>query len=709
MQSHTSTHSYPQQPKGSYLEHFSRNLNQLACEGRLDPVVGRDAEIKRLTQVLSRRTKNNPVLIGEPGVGKTAIAEGLALRIVNKEAPEVLLNKKIVDLDMGALVAGAKYKGEFEERLKAVIKEVYDSEGQIILFIDELHTLVGSGQGEGSMDAGQILKPALARGDLRCIGATTLDEYRLYIEKDKALERRFQSVLVTEPSEKDSITILRGIKHKYEVHHGVRITDSAIVSAVKLSTRYVTARFLPDKAIDLIDEAASRLNIEIHSVPLPIEKLDRKIIQLQIEAEALKKEKGLEEKERLVIVKKELESLSNERNQLNTVWQKEKKDILELKNLQKEMDELNNKVEQAEREGKLEQAAKLKYGKIPELKKNLEELSKSERKNQMLKEEVGVEEIARVVSQWTGVPVQKMVAEEAEKLLQLENCLAKRVVGQPDALSKIANAIRRGRAEVADPNRPLGSFLFLGPTGVGKTETAKALAELLFDSETAMVRLDMSEYMEKHSVSRLIGAPPGYIGYEQGGQLTEVVRRRPYSVILFDEVEKAHKDVFNTLLQILDDGHLTDSQGRKVNFKNTVLIMTSNLGGGVFTNDKIKDKQEVTHQVLRQFFRPEFLNRIDEIIMYNSITPEIMGSLVHIQLAQVQKRLEFQKIGLNWDESCVSYLAKKGYNHDFGARPLKRLIQSEVLDPMAAGIIEGRFKKGSNLSLKIQKGRITFY
>lgn len=698
------------------LKKYSRDLTELAEKGKLDPVIGRDEEIRRVIQVLSRRTKNNPILIGEPGVGKTAIAEGLALRILNKDVPEVLVGKRLLSLDMGALIAGAKYRGEFEDRLKAVVKEVTSSEGEIILFIDEIHTLVGTGKTDGAMDAGQLLKPALARGELRCIGATTLDEHRKYIEKDKALERRFQTVFVQEPSVDDAITILRGLKEKYEVHHGVRITDSALVSAVKLSHRYIADRFLPDKAIDLMDEAASRLSIEINSVPAEIDELQRKVTQLKIESEALKKEKDEGSKDRLQVIGEELKNLESQIATLKTQWDKEKDQIVGLKATKEEIEATKVEVERAEREGALEKAAELKYGKLPELEKKLKaynegaENSKSE--NRLLREEVTPEEIAHVVAKWTGIPVQKMLESETEKLLHMEDHLRKRVVGQDRALEAVSDAIRRARAEISDPNQPIGSFMFLGPTGVGKTETVKALAEFLFDTEEAVVRIDMSEYMEKHAVSRLIGAPPGYVGYEEGGQLTEAVRRRPYSVVLLDEIEKAHLEVFNILLQVLDDGRLTDGQGRSVDFRNTVFVMTSNIGSQAIMDEKLTSEQrsEAVMAHLKEHFRPELLNRIDETIVFESLSKELLSQIVDIQLETVRARLEDKKVELEFTKKAKEWLGEKGYDPVYGARPLKRVIKTEVLNKLAKQLIAGDFVPGDklkidahDLGLKIEK------
>ncbi|WII73198.1 ATP-dependent chaperone ClpB [Bdellovibrio sp. 22V] len=704
-------------PENKYevLHKYARDLTALAAEGKLDPVVGRDEEIRRVVQVLSRRTKNNPVLIGEPGVGKTAIAEGLALRIIKHDVPDNLVGKKLMSLDMGALIAGAKYRGEFEDRLKAVIKEVTSSDGQIILFIDELHTLVGAGKTEGAMDAGQLLKPALARGELRCIGATTLDEYRKYIEKDAALERRFQTVMVEEPSVDDAITILRGLKEKYEVHHGIRITDAALVAAVKLSHRYITNRFLPDKAIDLVDEAASKLGIETRSVPEEVDKIERELMQLRIEKEALKKEKDDSSKERLSVIDKEISSLNAKNQLLREQWEFEKGGIDQIKKLKADIEDLKLAISRAEREGDLGKAAELKYGKLPESEKklkSLEERSKEQKatENRMLKEEVGPEDIAEVVAKWTGIPVSKMLESESQKLLHMEDVLKKRVVGQDHALTVVSDAIRRARAEISDPNRPIGTFIFLGPTGVGKTETVKALAEFLFDDEQAVVRIDMSEYMEKHSVSRLIGAPPGYVGYEEGGQLTEAVRRRPYSVVLLDEIEKAHNDVFNILLQVLDDGRLTDGQGRTVDFKNTVLIMTSNVGSQSILDSHMGEdkKRDAVMEALRERFRPEFLNRIDEIVMFHSLGEAQISGIVQVQLDLVAQRLRAKKINIDFDKSAVDLLAKKGYDPIYGARPLKRVIQTELLNPLSKEIISGKVKAGDTVKVKGNESHLIF-
>ncbi len=699
--------------KFDVLNKYARDLTALAELGKLDPVVGREEEIRRVIQVLSRRTKNNPVLIGEPGVGKTAIAEGLALRITNRDVPEVLLGKKLMALDMGSLIAGAKYRGEFEDRLKAVIQEVTGAEGRIILFIDEIHTLVGAGKGEGAMDAGQILKPALARGELRCIGATTLDEYREYIEKDKALERRFQTVVVGEPTVPDAITILRGLKEKYEVHHGVRITDAAIVSAVKLSYRYITNRFLPDKAIDLMDEAASRLSIEANSVPTSIDEIQRKVMQLQIEREALLKEKEAGARERLTNVEREVEELTKKNSLLRSQWEDEKREIQGLKQTKLDIESARNEIERAEREGNLGKAAELKYGKLPELERRLSEMNQRAEKTsgpRMLKEEVGPDEIAEVVAKWTGIPVSKMLESETQKLLRLEQHLQQRVKGQDHALAATANAIRRARAEISDPNRPIGSFIFLGPTGVGKTETAKALAEFLFDTEDAVVRIDMSEYMEKHSVSRLIGAPPGYVGYDEGGQLTERVRRRPYSVVLFDEIEKAHPEVFNVLLQVLDDGRLTDGQGRTVDFKNAVLIMTSNVGSQALIDESLTktQREQAVMDALRAQFRPEFLNRIDDTVIFNPLGAEQLSAIVRVQLEIVSKRLNEKRIELKFHEPAIKWLGERGFDPIYGARPLKRVIQNEVLNPLAKLILERQVNPMDTVEVTLKEERLEF-
>jgi ATP-dependent Clp protease ATP-binding subunit ClpB len=715
-----------QNPEDTYqsLKKYGRDLNEMARAGKLDPVIGRDEEIRRVLQVLSRRTKNNPVLIGEPGVGKTAIAEGIAHRIVSGDVPETLKTKRIVALDMGALVAGTQFRGQFEERMKAVVKEVSESNGEIILFIDELHLVVGAGSTQGSMDAANILKPALARGELHTIGATTLDEYRKYIEKDAALERRFQPVLVTEPSEEDTISILRGLKERYEVHHGVRITDGAIVAAAQLSERYITDRFLPDKAIDLVDEAASKLRIEIDSMPEELDALERKVKQLEIEREALKREKDEASAKRLEELQKELSDLNEQRNELKIHWNLEKERIQKIRSMKSEIENAKGLADKYEREGDLGKVAELRYGKISELEKKLkvetQELVKVQSDKKMLKEEVDAEDIAEVVAKWTGIPVSRMLESERSKLLRLEEELHKRVVGQDEAVSAIANAIRRARTGMQDAEKPVGSFIFLGTTGVGKTELARALAEFLFDDEHAMIRIDMSEYMEKFSVSRLIGAPPGYVGYEEGGQLTESVRRRPYSVVLLDEIEKAHPDVFNVLLQVLDDGRLTDNQGRTVNFKNTIIIMTSNIGSHLLQERlfNIDDEQievvmgelrEQLGDMLRQSIRPEFLNRIDEIVLFKPLTHKEIRQIVEIQLNRVAQMLKSRDIKLVFDDETKDWLVNIGYDVTFGARPLKRTIQKYVANPLAQELLAGNFGDGDTIKISVgEKGKLVF-
>ncbi len=694
-------------PENKYqaLEKYTIDLTKLAQEGKIDPVIGRDEEIRRITQILSRRTKNNPVLVGEPGTGKTAIVEGLAKKIIDGDVPEALKNKRILSLDMGSLIAGAKYRGEFEDRLKAVIKEIEKSNGQIILFIDELHTIVGAGAQEGSTDAGNLLKPALARGTLRTVGATTLKEYRKYIEKDQALERRFQPVFVKEPSVADTISILRGIKEKYEAHHGVRIRDNALVAAAKLSDRYISDRFLPDKAIDLIDEAASAVRIAIDSKPEELDQLERKIRQLEIEKRALKKEKDVASQARLKEIEKTLAELKEKFNQLELHWRNEKKAIDEIKEANKKLDQLRGEATKAERDLNLQRVAEINYGEIPkvqaEIKQAQQKLAQLQKNKKILKEEVDEEDIAHIVSRWTGIPAEKMLQEESKKLSQMEKELAKRLVGQEEAVKAVANAIRRARAGISEVGRPIGSFLFLGPTGVGKTELAKTLADFLFDDERLITRIDMSEYMEKHAVARLIGSPPGYVGYEEGGQLTEAVRRHPYSVILFDEIEKAHADVFNILLQILDDGRLTDSKGRTVDFKNTVIIMTSNLGSDLiaqYKNDAQKQKQLIL-KLLQQKFKPEFLNRIDDIVIFQPLTPSQLRQIVVIQLETVKKRLAEKEIKVEFTDALIDHIAKVGFDPAYGARLMKRVIQNEILDKIALEIIDGKIKAGNKINI----------
>ena len=714
-----------QNPEEKYqaLKRYARDLNDLARRNKLDPVIGRDEEIRRVLQVLSRRTKNNPVLIGEPGVGKTAIAEGLAHRIIEGDVPENLKTKKIMALDIGQLVAGAKFRGEFEERLKAVLKEVAEADGQIILFIDEIHTVVGAGAAEGAVDASNMLKPALARGELRCVGATTLDEYRKYIEKDAALERRFQQVYIDQPTVHDTISILRGLKERYEVHHGLRIQDSAIIAAATLSDRYITDRFLPDKAIDLVDEAASKLRIEIDSMPVELDEVERKIKQLEIEREALKKEKDAASKARLEELKKELADLEENRRELRAHWEMEKDVIRQSRSLKEQLEQTRANAAQAERDGDLSRAAELRYGRLIELQKELDaanqKLAEIQKDRQMLKEEVDQEDIAEIVAKWTGIPVSKMLESEKEKLVHMEERIHQRLVNQNDAVQAVADAIRRSRAGLQDVERPIGSFIFMGSTGVGKTELARALAEFLFDDEHALVRIDMSEYMERHAVSRLIGAPPGYVGYDEGGQLTEAIRRRPYSVVLLDEIEKAHPEVFNVLLQVLDDGRLTDNKGRTVNFKNTIIIMTSNIAAQYIMerSQQIDDSnrehvhEDITNRVyemLKQNMRPEFLNRIDDIIVFHALTKDNIKDIVQLQLRHVVERLEEKKLSLDVSEEAQTLLAEQGYDPAFGARPLKRLIQKSIVNPLAVKLIDGTFKEGETIRVVVKENSLDF-
>ena len=707
-----------QNPEATYqaLERYAVDLTERARSGKLDPVIGRDDEIRRVIQVLSRRTKNNPVLIGEPGVGKTAIVEGLAQRVIKGDVPEGLKDKRIVALDMGALLAGAKFRGEFEERMKAVLQEVTDSDGRIVLFIDELHTVVGAGAAEGAIDAGNMLKPLLARGELHCIGATTLNEYRKYIEKDVALERRFQPTLVDEPSVEDTISILRGLKERYDIHHGVKIKDSALVQAAVLSNRYISDRFLPDKAIDLIDEAAAKLRTEIDSMPSELDELMRRTMQLEIEREALRKEKDAASKKRLEKIEKELADLKEKGNSLKTLWEEEKRELSRHRDLKSEIEQVKFEIEKAERNYDLNRAAEFKYGRLTQLEKELEELSaqtNGENGSRLLKEEVDEEDIADVVAKWTGIPVSKLMQGEMEKLMNLEDHLHRRVIGQDEAVRAVSDAIIRARAGIKDPNRPIGSFIFLGPTGVGKTELARTLAEFLFDDEKNMIRIDMSEYMERHTVAKLIGAPPGYIGYDEGGQLTEAVRRKPYSVILLDEIEKAHPDVFNILLQILDEGRLTDSHGRTVNFKNTVVIMTSNLGsehilGNVENDESYEEMKKLVMGILRQSFRPEFLNRIDETVVFHSLTRGNIVDIAKLQLSYLGGRIRDRGITVHFEEKAVSFLADHGYDVHFGARPLKRTVQNLVETPLAREIVQGTFREGDMISVQVDGDRLTF-